>query len=85
MLNGHKWWTSGALNPRCRLIVFMGRVKGTTSSGNEAGNTHGKHSMVLVPMDSPGVKIMRPLRVSTLKHVSELQATIGIPHSPHVL
>lgn len=60
VLNGHKWWTSGALHPRCRVTIFMGRA---VSEDSLARPPHQQHSMVLVPMDAPGVRILRPLTV----------------------
>jgi acyl-CoA dehydrogenase len=56
VLNGTKWWTSGAGDPRCRFLIFMG------VSDPEAAR-HERHSMVLVPMDSKGLKILRMLPV----------------------
>ena len=57
VLNGRKWWTSGAHDPRCQLIVFMGR-----SAGEGAGR-HARQSMILVPKESPGVRLVRELPV----------------------
>uniref|UniRef100_H3AVJ6 Acyl-CoA dehydrogenase family member 10 n=1 Tax=Latimeria chalumnae TaxID=7897 RepID=H3AVJ6_LATCH len=56
ILNAHKWWTTGALDPRCKLCVFMGKT-------NPDAPQHKQQSMVLVPMDAPGIKIVRPLGV----------------------
>lgn len=56
VVDGRKWWISGALDPRCQLIVFLGR-------SSDEGPRHRRHSMVLVPADAPGVKIGRPMRV----------------------
>lgn len=56
VLNGRKWWTSGACDPRCRVIIFMG----LTYPG---APRHCQHSMVLVPMDTPGLRVVRPLSV----------------------
>lgn len=56
VLSGHKWWTSGAGDPRCRVCVFMGRT-------NPTAPVHQQHSMILVPMDTPGITIRRMLTV----------------------
>lgn len=56
VLNGKKWWTTGALNPRCKLLLVMGK------SNPDAGR-HNQHSTILVPKDTPGVSIVRPLQV----------------------
>lgn len=58
-LNGMKWWTSGAMDPRCKIIIFMGVKEGDLSDVPP----HQRHSMVLVPMDTQGVEIIRPMRV----------------------
>jgi len=56
IVNGRKWWTSGAGDPRCKIAIFMGR-------SNPGAPTHLQQSMILVPMDAPGVKIERMLTV----------------------
>ncbi|XP_062890706.1 acyl-CoA dehydrogenase family member 11 isoform X2 [Mobula hypostoma] len=56
ILNGHKWWTSGVLDPRCKLCVFMGKTD------PQAGK-YKQQSMILVSMDTPGIKVIRPLSV----------------------
>jgi hypothetical protein len=56
VLNGQKWWTSGAGDPRCGFYIFMG------VTDPDAGR-HARHSMVLVPTDTPGVKTLRMLPV----------------------
>ncbi len=56
VINGHKWWTSGAGDPRCRICIFMGK-------SNPAAAIHQQQSMVLVPFDAPGVTIKRMLNV----------------------
>jgi alkylation response protein AidB-like acyl-CoA dehydrogenase len=62
VLNGVKWWTSGAGDPRCKFLIFMGVT-------DPKAARHERHSMVLVPMDAPGVRIQRMLPV--LGHLSE--------------
>jgi acyl-CoA dehydrogenase len=56
VINGRKWWTSGAMDKRCKLAIFMGLT-------NLEAPAHKRQSMILVPMDSPGIKIVRPLSV----------------------
>lgn len=56
VINGRKWWTSGACDPRCKIMIFMGLT-------NPDAPRHQQHSMILVPMDTPGLKVERPLPV----------------------
>jgi len=64
VLNGRKWWSSGAGDPRCKIAIFMGKTDPTARK-------HQQQSMVLVPMNAPGVKIERMLTV------------FGYDHAPH--
>ncbi len=57
VINGRKWWTTGGPDPRCRILIFMGK----TDPANP--DRHRQQSMILVPVDTPGVKLVRPLRV----------------------
>ncbi len=56
VINGRKWWTTGAPDPRCKIIIFMGKTDPNAAR-------HLQQSMILVPMDTPGVKVIRPLTV----------------------
>jgi acyl-CoA dehydrogenase len=56
VINGRKWWTSGAADPRCKICLFLGK-------SNPDGDKYAQHSLVLIPMDIPGVKIQRTLPV----------------------
>jgi alkylation response protein AidB-like acyl-CoA dehydrogenase len=56
VINGLKWWTSGAGDPRCRFLIFMGVTDAQAAR-------HERHSMVIVPMDSPGLKVLRMVPV----------------------
>jgi acyl-CoA dehydrogenase len=64
VINGRKWWASGAGDPRCKIAIFMGKT-------NPSAPAHKQQSMILVPMDSPGVKVVRLLTV------------FGYDHAPH--
>jgi acyl-CoA dehydrogenase len=64
VINGRKWWSSGAGDPRCRIAIVMGKT-------DPDEKTYRQQSMILVPMDAPGVKIERPLSV------------YGYDHAPH--
>jgi acyl-CoA dehydrogenase len=64
VIHGRKWWASGGGDPRCKIAIFMGRTDATAP-------VHKQQSMILVPMDSPGVKIVRLLKV------------FGYDHAPH--
>jgi acyl-CoA dehydrogenase len=64
VINGRKWWSSGAGDPRCKIAIFMGKTDVTAPK-------HKQQSMILVPMDAPGVKIERMLTV------------FGYDHAPH--
>ena len=64
ILNGRKWWTSGAGDPRCKVAIFLGKT-------DPAAPPHRQQSMVLVPMDAPGVNVERMLSV------------YGYDHAPH--
>ncbi|HEX7323625.1 MAG TPA: acyl-CoA dehydrogenase family protein [Mycobacterium sp.] len=61
VINGVKWWISGAADPRCRLLVVMGRTSPDAA-------THRQHSLVLVPIDAPGVTVVRSLPVFGWQH-----------------
>jgi acyl-CoA dehydrogenase len=60
VVNGTKWWSSGALSSDCKIFIVMG-VTGEAAAGNEQG--HRRHSMILVPPDTPGVEVRRGVRV----------------------
>ena len=57
VINGRKWWSSGAMNEDCKLIIFMGKTD------PENPSRHKQQSMILIPMDTPGVNVIRPLSV----------------------
>ena len=56
VINGRKWWSSGAGDPRCKIAIFMGKT-------DPKADRHKQQSMILVPLDTPGVRIERMLHV----------------------
>ncbi len=64
VINGRKWWSSGAGDPRCKISIFMGKTDPTAAK-------HKQQSMILMPLDLPGIKVERMLRV------------FGYDHAPH--
>ena len=79
VINGRKWWTSGANDPRCKIMIFMGLT-------NPDAPRHQQHSMILVPMDTPGLKILRHLPVfgyddAPHGHAEILLENVRVPYS----
>ncbi len=64
VINGRKWWSSGAMSTACKIAIVMGK-------SDPSAERHKQQSMILVPMESPGVEIIRPLKV------------FGYDHAPH--
>ena len=64
VINGRKWWSSGAGDPRCKVAILMGKTDPSAAA-------HKQQSMILVPLDTPGVKVVRMLTV------------FGYDHAPH--
>src|SRR5690606_22631812 len=64
VINGTKWWSSGAMNEHCKIAIVMGKT-------NPDAPRHLQQSMILVPLDTPGVTIVRDLHV------------FGYDHAPH--
>ena len=61
VLNGRKWWTTGAVGPRCKVMLVMGQT-------DQNASRHRQHSTILVQRDTPGVELVRPLRVFDSLH-----------------
>ena len=64
IINAKKWWTSGAMDPRCKIMIFMGKT-------DPSADKYKQQSMILVPFNTPGVKVLRHLPV------------FGYDHAPH--
>jgi acyl-CoA dehydrogenase len=73
LINGRKWWISGAADPRCQIAIFMGKT-------DPAAPTHQQQSMILVPMDTPGVHVERVLTVFGYDHAPHGHAEITFDH-----
>jgi len=56
VINGRKWWSSNAMHPKCEIVIFMGKT-------DFSAQRHVQQSMILIPLKTPGVKIVRPLAV----------------------
>jgi len=61
VINGHKWYISGAIRPECKVAILLGKTRFD-------GPIHTQQSMIIVPMDTPGVNILRPLAVFGHEH-----------------
>jgi acyl-CoA dehydrogenase len=75
IINGRKWWSSGAGDPRCKIAIFMGK-------SDPAAAAHKQQSMILVPLDAPGVKIVRMLKVFGYDHAPHGHAEIHFENVP---
>ena len=64
VINGHKWWITRAGGDRCKVLIFMGKT-------DPAAARHKQQSMILVPMDTPGITLLRPLTVFGYDHAPE--------------
>src|ERR1700722_15796213 len=69
VINGHKWWSSGAGDPRCKVAIFMGKTDPSAAK-------HKQQSMILVPMDTQGVTVERMLTVFGYDHAPHGHAEI---------
>src|ERR1700685_1253444 len=69
VINGRKWWTSGAGDPRCEILIFMGKT-------NPEAGRHSQQSMILVRMKTPGVKVLRTLTVFGYDHAPHGHAEV---------
>ena len=78
VINGRKWWPSGAADPRCKVCLFLG-------NSNPDADKYLQHSLVLVPMDAPGVEVVRTLPVFGYDaghgHCEIAFENVRVPHS----
>jgi acyl-CoA dehydrogenase len=89
VVNGRKWWSSGAMDPRCKITVTMGRVAGSESSSLN-NNKHQQHSMMLIELDAPGVTVVRSLSVfgyddAPHGHAEVVMENVRVPASAMLL
>ena len=83
LINGRKWWSSGAMDPHCKIAIVMGKT-------DFEAPRHQQHSMILVPLDTPGVQIIRPLSVfgyldSPEGHAEVVLESVRVPKSNLIL
>jgi len=71
IINGTKWWSSGAMDPHCKIAIVMGKT-------NPNASRHEQQSMILVPMDNPNLKIIRPLTLLGYNDSPEGHAEIAL-------
>lgn len=62
VINGRKWWISGAMDPRCKLYILLGKTP------NPDAGRHQQHSQIIIPANTPGIEIVRPLDVFNTVH-----------------
>src|SRR3546814_1794796 len=79
VVNGRKWWSSGVGDPRCKVAILMGKT-------DTAANRHTQQSMMILDMETPGVRIERMLSVygydhRSEEHTSELQSLMRISYA----
>lgn len=73
IVNGKKWWSTGALHPQCEMFLVLGKVQ-----GSEDNPIHQQHTVLLVPRSTPGVKLVRPLSVFGYDDAPEGHAEIEL-------
>lgn len=83
VINGRKWWSSGAMDPRCEIMIVMGKT-------DPEADRYSQQSMILVPKNTPGVKVIRPLAVfgtydSPGGHAEVLLENVRVPASNMLL
>ncbi|OJJ19238.1 acyl-CoA dehydrogenase [marine bacterium AO1-C] len=83
VINGRKWWSSGAMDPRCEIFIVMGKT-------DPEAARHSQQSMILVPKNTPGVTIVRPLSVfgtydSPAGHAEVLLENVRVPKENLIL
>ena len=83
VINGRKWWISGVGDPHCELLIFMGKT-------DPGAAKHQQQSMILVPMDTPGIRVLRPMSVfgyddAPHGHMDMLFENVRVPSSNMLL
>mmetsp|Transcript_1599 Transcript_1599/g.3442 ORF Transcript_1599/g.3442 Transcript_1599/m.3442 type:complete len:486 (+) Transcript_1599:54-1511(+) len=87
-LHGRKWWSTGAMDPRCRIGICVAKIAdeneqgGTDNETSNNTNLHGQHTIVLVPLPNPKVKLIRPLKVFGYDDAPFGHAEVGLESVP---
>ncbi|MEL6986365.1 MAG: acyl-CoA dehydrogenase family protein [Bacteroidota bacterium] len=71
VINGHKWWSSGAMHPDCKIYILLGKT-------DPSAERHVQQSMILIPADTPGIEVLRHLTVFGYSHSPEGHAEIKL-------
>ena len=87
-LNGKKWWSTGAMDPRCRIGICVAKIvdenddTGTDTNSNSTDNLHGKHTIVMIPLPHPNVIMIRPLTVFGYDDAPFGHSEVGLENVP---
>lgn len=83
-LQGRKWWSTGAMDPRCRIGICVAKIveEGQNESDENNNNLHGQHTIVLVPLPHPNVRLVRPLQVFGYDDAPFGHAEVSLDHVP---
>ena len=63
VLNGSKWWSTGAMDPRCKMVIIVAKTDPSLLKSNNSAKSRGGQSIIILPLPHPGIKMIRPLTV----------------------
>mmetsp|Transcript_1002 Transcript_1002/g.1659 ORF Transcript_1002/g.1659 Transcript_1002/m.1659 type:complete len:450 (+) Transcript_1002:3-1352(+) len=82
VLTGKKWWSTGAMDPRCRVGICVAKMDYNSNNKKSSSSLHGKHTIVLVPLPHPNVRMVRPLSVFGYDDAPFGHAEVELNHVP---